>query len=201
MGAGVLPVALYRGTLYILLGQERSNKLWCDFGGSPHKGEKPLQTAIREGSEELNGFLGEEKEFGTTVNGNMIISISYETYTSYIFRTTYDKKLPTYFSNVNSFAEDHLQDKIKIHDNGLFEKTQIKWFPLSNFKDSNLKDTALKDAKFKDASKTRSYKDLTKDLAKDTKSIAMFREHYKPILESILKNEKFIIKCIEKMED
>ena len=198
MGAGVLPVALYRGTLYILLGQERSNKLWCDFGGSPHKGEKPLKTAIREGAEELNGFLGEENEFDNTVNDNMIISISYETYTSYIFRTTYDKRLPIYFSNVNSFAEHHLQDKIKIHDNGLFEKTQIKWFPLSNFKDSNFKELALKDAKYL---AKESSKDSSKDLIKDTKSIVMFREHYKPILESILKNEKFIIKCIEKMED
>ena len=58
MGAGILPVALYRGTLFLLLGQERNNNnLWSDFGGSSHKGEKPFKTAIREGNEELNGFL------------------------------------------------------------------------------------------------------------------------------------------------
>ena len=62
MGAGVLPLALYKGTLFFLLGQERNNNLWCDFGGSTIKGEKPFKTAIREGCEELNGFLGDESE-------------------------------------------------------------------------------------------------------------------------------------------
>ena len=62
MGAGILPVALYRGTLYLLLGQERHNSLWSDFGGSSHKRETPFKTAIREGTEELNGFLGTEEE-------------------------------------------------------------------------------------------------------------------------------------------
>ena len=56
MGAGVLPVSLYKGTLFLLLGQERHNHLWCDFGGGAHKGERPFKTAIREGTEELNGL-------------------------------------------------------------------------------------------------------------------------------------------------
>jgi len=165
MGAGVLPVALYKGTLFLLLGQERNNNLWCDFGGSPHKGEKPYKTAIREGSEELNGFLGDENDFETNVSNNFILSISFDRYTSYIFRTNYDKKLPMYFTNVNKFAEFHLRDKIDTQHNGLFEKKQIQWFPLSKFKED--------------------------------KSRAMFREHYKPVLDSVLKNEQFIIKYIE----
>jgi len=168
MGAGVLPIARYKGTLFLLLGQERNNNLWCDFGGGAYKGEKPYKTAIREGSEELNGFLGDENDFETTVNHNMILSITYDKYTSYIFRTNYDKKLPIYFTNVNKFAEFHLKDKIETQYNGLFEKKQIQWFPLSKFKED--------------------------------KSRAMFREHYKPVLDSVLKNEQFIIKFIETME-
>ena len=39
MGAGILPIALYKGTIYLLLGQERTN-LWSDFGGSANKNEK-----------------------------------------------------------------------------------------------------------------------------------------------------------------
>jgi len=167
MGAGVLPVALYKGTLFLLLGQERNNNLWCDFGGSPHKGEKPYKTAIREGCEELNGFLGDENDFETNVSNNFILSISFDRYTSYIFRTNYDKKLPMYFTNVNKFAELHLRDKIETQHNGLFEKKQIQWFPLSKFKED--------------------------------KSRAIFREHYKPVLDSVLKNEQFIIKYIETM--
>jgi 8-oxo-dGTP pyrophosphatase MutT (NUDIX family) len=167
MGAGVLPIALYKGALFMLLGQERNNNLWCDFGGSPHKGEKPFKTAIREGSEELNGFLGDENDFETTVTHNMILSITFDRYTSYIFKTNYDKNLPMYFTNVNNFAEFHLKDKIDTQHNGLFEKKRIQWFALSKFKED--------------------------------KSRAMFREHYKPVIDSVLKNELFIIKYIETM--
>ena len=51
MGAGVLPLSIYKNTIFLLLGQERHNGLWSDFGGSPIKGETNLDTAIREGYE------------------------------------------------------------------------------------------------------------------------------------------------------
>ena len=186
MGAGVLPIALYKGTLFLLLGQERHNNLWCDFGGGTINCEKPYKTAIREGIEELNGFLGNENDFEKIVTCNMILSITFDRYTSYIFKTNYDEKLPQYFTNVNNFAEFYLKDKIYIKDkiytknkidtkdkintkdNGLFEKKQIKWFPLSEFRDDN--------------------------------SCAIFREHYKPILYSLLENEQCIIKYITTMD-
>jgi 8-oxo-dGTP pyrophosphatase MutT (NUDIX family) len=134
MGAGILPLALYKGTLFLLLGQERHNNLWSDFGGSTIKGEKPFKTAIREGCEELNGFLGDEHELEEQVTNNLIASISFDRYTSYIFKITYDKKLPIYFANVNRFAEIQLKDAINNSDNGLFEKKQIQWIPLSHLK-------------------------------------------------------------------
>ena len=168
MGAGVLPVSIYKGALFLLLGQERKNNLWADFGGSAHKGERPFKTAIREGVEELNGFLGDENEFEALVTSNMIISISYDKYTSYIFKTNYDKKLPYYFSNVNKFAEQHLKDEIDADHNGLFEKKQIQWFPLSKLKEDN--------------------------------SQIMFREFYKPLFQSIIKNERFIINFLQTMD-
>ena len=173
MGAGVLPIALYRGTLFLLLGQERHNNLWGDFGGGTIKGEKSYKTAIREGTEELNGFLGNKNDFETIVTCNMILSITFDRYTSYIFKTNYDEKLPLYFTNVNNFAEVYLKDKINIKDNintkhnGLFEKKQIKWFPLSEFREE--------------------------------KSCDIFREYYKPILYSLLENEELIIKYIKTM--
>ena len=67
MGAGILPVALHKGVLFLLMGQERKNNLWCDFGGTPNKKEKPFETAIREGGEELNGFLGINEELENTI--------------------------------------------------------------------------------------------------------------------------------------
>jgi 8-oxo-dGTP pyrophosphatase MutT (NUDIX family) len=181
MGAGILPVALHRGTLYVLLGQERHKKaynLWCDFGGTPNKGEKPYKTAIREGGEELNGFLGgNEKELEETVTNNMILSISYDKYTTYIFRTVFDPNLPMYFQNVNKFAETHCADKVNTDYNGLFEKKQIDWCPLKQSSNSN---------------HNQSIEHLLK-----TNQI---RPHYMELLKSVIKNEKFIKKEIRKLD-
>jgi 8-oxo-dGTP pyrophosphatase MutT (NUDIX family) len=168
MGAGILPVALHKGVLFLLMGQERKNNLWCDFGGTPNKKEKPFETAIREGGEELNGFLGINEELENNVNPNMILSICYDRYTTYIFKTNYDENMPYYFNNVNKFAEIHLDDKINSYHNGLFEKTQIKWMKIDDLKKPE-----------------------------DRK---IFRTWYIPIVESIIKNEKFIINEIKNIQ-
>ena len=167
MGAGILPIALYRGTIYLLLGQERNN-LWSDFGGSSHKNEKPYKTAIREGYEELNGFLGNIDDLENIVNSNLILSISYEKYTSYIFNIDYDENLPIYFSNLNKFIEENANDKIMKDHNGLFEKKKLKWLQIKDYKKNN--------------------------------SILQLRPWYKPIIDSVTKNEKFLIKEIKNLE-
>lgn len=166
MGAGILPVALHKGILYILLGQERhNNNLWSDFGGGAHKYEKPFKTAIREGTEELNGFFGTEEDMEKEVTHNMILSISYAKYTTYIYRVTYNYDLPTYFANNNKFIESQAKYLIDDDDNGLYEKTSIGWFPVHKFT-------------------TEKYK-------------SMLRPHYLPHVNSLVKNNRFIIKNIE----
>ena len=132
MGAGILPIALYRGTIFLLLGQERNNNLLCDFGGSPHEDEEIIDTAIREGCEELNGLLGDIETLDKLVKNNLIMQINHAKYTSYIFNIKYDKNLPYYFNNLNNFAESYLIDKVKEKHNGLFEKNNIKWFKLND---------------------------------------------------------------------
>jgi len=73
MGAGILPVAINNNTVFILLGQEAYDKKWADFGGSPSpKTEAVFKTAIREGYEELDGFLGTKKELKKMVENNLI---------------------------------------------------------------------------------------------------------------------------------
>lgn len=128
-------------TLYVLLGQERDkkNKLWCDFGGGSHKDELTFATALREGYEETNGLLGDENELENMVNKNLLIHITFNTYTSYVFKTRYDKYLPKIFDNTNKFAERYLKYQVNNPKNGLFEKVKIKWFPLNYFKDENNK--------------------------------------------------------------
>jgi len=139
MGAGILPVALYKNTLFLLLGQERHNNLWSDFGGGSIPGEKPYETAIREGTEELNGHLGSYKYLETKVKANFIVGIKHDRYTSYLFKTTYTTKLPYYFNNNNIFIENHIDKNIIQSENGLFEKKKINWFSINELKNHNFK--------------------------------------------------------------
>ena len=128
MGAGILPVCLYRHNLWFLFGKERSTGLWSDFGGASELGETDIETAIREGGEETNGFLDTDKNLYEKVMKYFISSIYYDKYTSYLFRISYDKNLPTYFKNNNLFMEKHLSKQVQNKRNGLFEKSEIRWF-------------------------------------------------------------------------
>ena len=65
MGAGILPTTIYNGKLYFLFGKENKyadSPGWSDFGGGTDNNETFRETALREGSEELIGFLGDKHE-------------------------------------------------------------------------------------------------------------------------------------------
>jgi hypothetical protein len=134
MGGSILPATIYKNKLYFLFGKERDideNPGWSDFGGGTDKGESFLNTAIREGVEEMTGFLGGEKEiqnllnkYGTfnldfTSNGNGI-------YRVHIFPMKYEPLLVYYYNNNQKFLQKRLNPKL-IKDSKIFEKTQIKW--------------------------------------------------------------------------
>jgi hypothetical protein len=46
---------------------EESAKGWSDFGAGQEKKESPFQTALREGAEELYGFLGNKQQLKTLI--------------------------------------------------------------------------------------------------------------------------------------
>ena len=62
MGAGIVPVAIFKGTLVFLFGKESYDNKWGEFGGSSEKNEEKFATAIREGYEELDGFFGTQQQ-------------------------------------------------------------------------------------------------------------------------------------------
>lgn len=140
MGAGILPVTLYRGCIYILLGQERHDLLWSDFGGSTeiknNKREYPFITAIREGGEELNGILGVNKQLEFLVKNNQLTIIKDDNgdYVTFLFRMHYSNDLIKDFDKSNIFAETYLKDKVVERHNGLFEKVKIEWIKLDDLK-------------------------------------------------------------------
>ena len=131
MGAGILPITIHKGAILFLFGRERYNNQWSDFGGSTEKGETTIDTAIREGGEELNGIYGIGNKLHSRVLNNLVNLLYYDTYSTYIFKVPYDKGLPTYFKNNNEFTEYYLPKHISNKYNGLFEKDEIKWFTLA----------------------------------------------------------------------
>jgi 8-oxo-dGTP pyrophosphatase MutT (NUDIX family) len=141
MGGSILPVTLHNGNVYFLFGKERNideNPGWSDFGGGTEKGESLFQTAIREGSEELTGFLGSEKEIKQLLKKYGTFNIDYKsegytTYRCHIFPMEYDDLLPYYYNNNQKFLQKRLDPKV-IRETKIFEKTQIKWFSFDDIK-------------------------------------------------------------------
>ena len=83
MGAGILPTALYKGKLWFLFGKENQYETsapgFSDFGGGTEKDESLLETAIREGGEELTGFLGSDTQLRSLLRRSYIIDNASET--------------------------------------------------------------------------------------------------------------------------
>lgn len=144
MGASILPVTFHNGQIYFLFGKERNideNPGWSDFGGGTEKGETFRQTAIREGCEELTGFLGSSADIQRMLNKFGTFNIDYNTegystYRCHIFPIIYDDKLPFYYNNNQQFLQHRLDKKI-IKNSKIFEKTEIKWFSFDDIKKHN----------------------------------------------------------------
>jgi len=130
MGAGIVPVAIFNGSLFFLFGKECYDNKWGEFGGSSEKNEAKFSTAIREGYEELDGFFGTEQQLKKKVTENLILSITdlEDRHESFVFKTEYDENLPLYFNNHHKFIRNKLSHDIIKSNNGLFEKSEIKWF-------------------------------------------------------------------------
>ena len=63
---------------------------WSDFGGSRENNETTFQTAIREGCEELNGFLN-CKSLKKYVKKHLVTSYEIKTYVTYLFYIPYNE--------------------------------------------------------------------------------------------------------------
>ena len=138
MGGGILPVAIVKGKLYFLFSREWNKSKddpgkWSDFGGSREKNETYKQTAIREGYEESSGFLGSKKNIKSLVENNLITSITFNGYTTYIVLIKYDKTLPNRFRKKFTDTLKSKPELVKQH-NGLYEKDMAKWYSYDDMK-------------------------------------------------------------------
>ena len=141
MGGGALPVAYNKKNkkVYLLFGKEneylnKDSPGWSDFGGGEKTGESALDTALREGCEELNGFFGCEGDIKRLVKENLVISLNHDRYTTFLFQIDYDENLPIYFDNNYKFLKNHVNDLVRHSTNGLFEKSNIKWMTFDDMR-------------------------------------------------------------------
>ena len=142
-GGGVIPVAMHDGQLHFLFGQENDvikdatkNQDWGDFGGSAKPGESEMDTCVREGAEELNGFYGNKRDFRALLLKNQVLKLTYDTRVTYLMRVDYDDRLPFYFNNNYRFIKEtaNLRSIAAHPENGYFEKSHVRWFTLEDLK-------------------------------------------------------------------
>ena len=142
MGAGILPTTIYQGELMFLFGKENqyedSAPGFSDFGGGTDNHETYLQTAIREGGEELTGFLGSDadlkkalKKHGTYHIDHKSSNNSHKMYRMHIFPMVYDPLLPFYYNNNQRFLQKRLDPNI-IQSTKIFEKAEIRWISVDD---------------------------------------------------------------------
>jgi len=134
--ASLLPVTIHNGKLYFLFGKENpmedSSKGFSDFGGGKEK-ESFYQTAVREASEELTGFLGNATQLKKLVKkngGTYVYRYQPNTereYRIHIFYLEYDPNLVESFNANHQFLWNKM-DKKMLNDSKLFEKIELKWF-------------------------------------------------------------------------
>lgn len=141
MGAGILPTTIINGKLYFLFGKENkyedSAPGFSDFGGGTDNNETFLETAIREGGEELTGFLGSDNDVKKMLKKHGTFNIDYKlddkygTYRCHIFPMIYDPMLEVYYNNNQRFLQKRLDSSI-IKKTKIFEKAEIKWVCIDN---------------------------------------------------------------------
>jgi hypothetical protein len=137
-GSSVLPVTIHRGKLLFLFGKENefedSAKGFSDFGGGVEKGENIKETALREGGEELTGFLGDNLRLKDHINKNGgTMKLSVNDYHVHIFYLEYDPKLPNYYNWNHQFLWKRMNKKM-LSKTRLFEKIEIQWFTVPMMK-------------------------------------------------------------------
>ena len=138
VAGSILPVTIHNNKLYFLFGKENpmedSAKGWSDFGGGVENGETPFKTALREGGEELTGFLGDGKQIAKLIKKNGgTHNLTHNKYNVHMFFIDYDENLPKYYNQNHAFLWKRMDNKL-LNNSKLFEKIEINWFSEEDLK-------------------------------------------------------------------
>ena len=126
MGAGILPTTIYNNKIYFLFGKENkyedSAEGFSDFGGGTDNTESYLSTAIREGGEELTGFLGSSSDIKKILKKHGTYNIDYKSglFIGHIFEGKRIKPLLDLNGNKVGFTQIKLlKNKRKLYKNNV----------------------------------------------------------------------------------
>jgi hypothetical protein len=141
VGSSILPACIHKGKLHFLFGKENSladTPGWSDFGGGVDKGEQVYDSALREGGEELTGFLGDAKQIGALIKKNgghlhLLHGPEESGYHVHIFCLPYNPDLVEYYNNNHRFLWNKM-DKKFLNDTKLFEKIEVQWFSIDTMR-------------------------------------------------------------------
>jgi hypothetical protein len=139
VGSSVLPIAFHKNKLYFLFGKENAyndTPGWADFGGGVESGESVYKTAMREGGEELSGFLGDAKQIEELIkrNGGIYKINHNDKYHIHVFKMNYDNELPNYYNRSHDFLWKNMDDNNK--HSVYFEKIEIGWMTVQDIKNN-----------------------------------------------------------------
>lgn len=132
VGVSILPIAVHMNKLYFLFGKEKAIEYniqgYSDFGGG-RENESTFNGAIREGCEEMTGFLGNEKQLKKRIKdagGTYKINHNNK-YFCHIFNMQYDENLQIYYNNNHHYVWSKMEKEV-LSSTKIFEKIEIKWF-------------------------------------------------------------------------
>jgi hypothetical protein len=135
-GAGLLPFTRHNGSIYLFLGRENmegghsASGQWSDFGGRRENNETELETALREGNEELSGIFGDyHKLLNLVLKTNIVIQT--KTFCTYLMQVEYDENKVNELKIKYEYALQNTPDLVHSH-NGLYEKDRGIWLKLED---------------------------------------------------------------------
>ncbi len=133
VAGSILPVSVHNGEIYFLFGKENElesidSQGWSCFGGGTKNNETPFETALREGTEELTGFLGDADNMRKYIEKKGgVYKLSHNDYHIHMIPFEYNTYICDYYNNNHRFLWNKM-DKKYLKDTELFEKIEIKWF-------------------------------------------------------------------------
>lgn len=137
---GILPYAIKDGKVLLLLGREvhipgwDGSNLWAPFGGGVDPGESVYAAALREGYEETMGMFGSVAELRKRVGRGAHTRWKHGRNMTLLMRVEHHRALPRLFRNFYLYSR---RCRSQACPEGWYEKTRIKWVPLSRLSDTD----------------------------------------------------------------